>query len=198
MKKNDDRVINVVFAGVGGQGTILAARLLSAAALRAGFDVKSSEVHGMAQRGGSVTAQVRFGRTVFSPLIPFGEADHLVALEELEALRAAPLLSPGGSVILVRRRIPPATVLSGAVRYPEDAAGTLRSAGRRVIAVEPRDIAAAAGDEGFANTFVLGALSRLLPFSAKIWEATLFASLPERKRAENLSAFAAGLALAKD
>jgi indolepyruvate ferredoxin oxidoreductase beta subunit len=197
-RKNDDRVISVVFAGVGGQGVILASRLLSAAALRAGLDVKSSEVHGMAQRGGSVLAQVRFGRKVFSPLVPAGEADHLVALEELEALRSAPFLSPGGTVIIVRRRIPPATVLSGAALYPQNAAETLRAAGRRVIAVEPKAIAAAAGDEAFANAFALGALSGLLPFPPKIWEATLAASLPERKRPENLAAFAAGASLANE
>ena len=198
MKKADgDRVMSVVFAGVGGQGVILAARLLSAAALRAGLDVKSSEVHGMAQRGGSVTAQVRFGRKVFSPLVPAGGADYLAALEELEALRSVPILSPRGTVILVRRRIPPATVLSGAARYPENAAETLRASGRRVIEVLPSAIASAAGDEAFANVFALGALSRLLSFSAKIWEETLSAGLPERKRVENLAAFAAGAALAK-
>ena len=197
-RKNDDRVISVVFAGVGGQGVILAARLLSSAALRAGLDVKSSEVHGMAQRGGSVTAQVRFGRRVFSPLVPAGGAGYLAALEELEALRSAPVLSPRGTVILVRRRIPPATVLSGAARYPENAAETLRRLGLRVIEVEPKAIAAAAGDEAFANVFALGALSRLLELPAGIWEETLAAALPERKREENLAAFAAGAALAKD
>ena len=120
---------NVFLAGVGGQGILLASEILGEAFLRGGYDVKKSEVHGMAQRGGAVTTHLRFGPKVYSPLIEPGTADVLIAFEKLEALRFIHFLKPGGTALVNRQEIPPAPVSSGQERYPERVEERLREAG---------------------------------------------------------------------
>ena len=191
-KKSDDGVTSVVFAGVGGQGVLLVARVLSEAALRSGLDVKSSEVHGMAQRGGSVLAQVRFGGKVYSPLTPEGQGDYLLAFEELEALRYRHRLKKGARVILQLCRIFPAPVASGGVSYPENAAGTLHQEGFRLSTASHEEIDAATGSIRFANIYLLGMLSGDLGFKFPVWEEALAVSVPERFREVNWKAFVRG------
>lgn len=130
-----DKVTSILLTGVGGQGTILVSRILTQGLIRAGYDVKMSEVHGMAQRGGSVSTQVRFGRKVYSPIIGRGEADIMVAFEKMEAVRYAEFLKPGATVIVNDYEIMPMTVASGLAEYPEGAIEAVK-AGFRTVAVK--------------------------------------------------------------
>ena len=182
---------DVVLAGVGGQGIVLASKLLAEAAFRAGYDVKANEVHGMAQRGGSVLAQVRFGEKVFSPLVPSGRADFLVGLEEVEALRYAGYLGDGGWAIVNRRKIVPVTVSSGSFRYPEDIEGRLRARFERLVLVEGERLAREAGNARTENVVLLGALSNFLDIPLGIWEEVI-AHLVPRSTEANLKAFSLG------
>jgi indolepyruvate ferredoxin oxidoreductase beta subunit len=196
-KKKDEAAVtrSVVMAGVGGQGTILAANLLARALLAHGFDVKTSEVHGMAQRGGSVVSMVRFGESVASPLVPHGEAEAVVATEMLEALRYLHFLSPGGRVICSRTRIDPLTVLQGAQEYPENAEELIRESTPDSEVVDAVDIAAEAGSARAANTVLLGILSLSLPVTEEEWLFALEEVMPERVIEANRKAFFAGRAL---
>lgn len=183
---------NIRIVGVGGQGIILASNLISDVALRAGFDVKKAEVHGMSQRGGSVTSDVRFGQKVYSPLIAPGEVDILVAFERLEALRALPALADGGSVVLNLQSIAPSSLLVTKAEYPVDAEDRLRAAVSRVIAVDGPLIAADLGDSRVINSVVLGALSTMLPFEMDQWEEAYRARLKNKGVDVNLKAFVRG------
>lgn len=189
---------SLVLAGVGGQGTILAANLLAQALVSCGFDVKTSEVHGMAQRGGSVTSMVRYGSAVASPLVPRGEADALVATELLEGLRGLDFLAPGARAIVARTRVDPLPVLQGAVEYPADAGERILRLAPGSIIVDATQVAAEAGDARAANTVLLGILSVELTVPEENWLETI-ASLVRAKAVDsNLKAFAAGRALAAE
>ena len=185
---------NVIFAGVGGQGVILASKVLMQVALRSGFDVKESEVHGMAQRGGSVDCHVRFGEKVFSPLISMGSADFIVSFELLESLRKLEYLAPGGKYLVNREEINPVPVSSGAMRYPDDIEEWLKkNAGAIVL-----DTGAALKEAGSAkslNIIMLGALSRFLEFPEEEWEKALRATVKEKFIDMNLKAFQTGRSL---
>ena len=187
-----DKPINIIFAGVGGQGVLTASEALGRASLCDGFDIKKSEVHGMAQRGGSVFSHVRFGSKVHSPLVPAGTADFLVAFEGLEALRQAHRLKPGGVIILNRLNIPP---MPGGAAYPHDIEKML--AGRdaeeaEVVAVPALELAGSAGDERAAGSALLGALSGFLPLSPGSWR-TAFQQMFRPGAAEaNMAAFRLG------
>ena len=181
----------MILSGVGGQGILLAARILSETALRGGRDVKSSEVHGMSQRGGSVLAQVRFGPRVFSPLTPEGSGDYLLAQEELEALRYRGLLRKDGEIILRCLRIMPSTVTAGVSEYPERIEETLKYEGYRIEAVPEAELAALKNPR-FANVFMLGALSRRLEFPSRIWKEVIREAVPERFGEDNVKAFEKG------
>jgi indolepyruvate ferredoxin oxidoreductase beta subunit len=184
-------VTNVLIAGVGGQGAVLASELLALAAMAAGRDVKQGEFHGVAQRGGAVFSHVRFGDRVHSPMAPRGEVDFLVALEQLEALRYAHFVRPGGTVIINEHKVEPIRV--GDQRpYPDDAVGFLRDKGFRVVVLKATQTALELGDHRAANVVLLGALSRSLDIPEAVWDQTLRERIPERHLALNQRAFAAG------
>ncbi len=184
----------VLFAGVGGQGIILAGELLAEAALAAGLDVKKSEVHGMAQRGGSVISHVRFGELVRSPLIPEGEADFLVAFEEMESLRYLHLLRKDGVLIINRQRIYPLAILLGKETYPDDLLESLRDLPLRLHYVDGQGLAREAGNPRTVNLAVLGALAAHLPFSEEHWSEVIRRRVPARFVEVNEAAFRRGLA----
>jgi indolepyruvate ferredoxin oxidoreductase beta subunit len=186
---------NVLMAGVGGQGVLLASETLALAALSAGLSVKQSEVHGVAQRGGSVVSHVRFGARVHSPLVRTGTAHVLYASERLEALRYAHALAPGGAVVMDNRAIRP-ILLPGAPQtdYPDDVAGFLRSKGVCVIVVDAVDTAVGLGDKRCANVVLLGALANRLPLGEDAWAAALEQRFPAAALERNRRAFAAGRA----
>jgi len=170
---------------------LLAARILSEAALRSGLDVKSSEVHGMSQRGGSVLAQVRFGPRVYSPLTPKGTGDYLLALEELEALRYCALLKKNSRIMMQRCRILPSPVIAGFTPYPEDSVALLREEGYRVSLMNEDEVGTS-GSARFANVFLLGMLACHLQFSPEVWREVVLNAVPERFREQNRQAFEKG------
>lgn len=184
--------LNILLVGVGGQGTILAAKVLAAAALAQKLEVKMSEIHGMAQRGGSVITHVRVGEQVYSPLVEPGEADVMVAFEELEALRYAHYLRPGGKIIVNQRQIPPLPVAIGAASYPEGIVDKLAAVGE-VQALPAEELARQAGNQRGANLVLLGALAASLSWPAKDWEEAIRARVPARFLESNLKAFQLGL-----
>lgn len=183
--------INILLVGVGGQGTILATRIISRAAQEAGYDVKVSEIHGMAQRGGSVVTQLRFGEKVFSPLIPQGAADIIVAFEKLEALRWLEWLKKGGVMIINDQRIEPLPVLTGSAAYPEGIINYIRRRAEKVIVVDALKEAAACGSARTANVVLVGILARLLKIPSESWQEAMAAEVP-RFLEMNRAAFAAG------
>ena len=186
------KTINVLISGVGGQGTILAGKILAKCALDAGFDVKANELHGMAQRGGSVTCHVRFGDKVFSPIIPAGEADFLVALEELEALRYLPSLKKGAFIIMNKRNIMPAGLENKQGAYPVEISKKIEEQGFKLIALEAQKIAQECGSIKIENIVLLGALSKQLPIKQKIWETVVKNAVPPNTIYMNLMAFEKG------
>jgi indolepyruvate ferredoxin oxidoreductase beta subunit len=187
---------DLILVGVGGQGILTASDILSEVGLRAGYDVKNSEAHGMAQRGGAVISHVRLGETVCAPLIGRGEADYLLAFEMLEALRWVHFLHAEGVVLLNRQRIPPVSVTSGGAHYPEEVEVHQELAGRsrRVVCVEGLKIAQELGDVRVTNTALLGALSALLPIAPALWEEVILEQVPARYAELNREAFRQGRA----
>ena len=186
---------NVMIVGVGGQGTLLASRILGMLATDAGFDVKLSEVHGMAQRGGSVVTFVRWGEKVAEPIVEPGQADVLIAFEKLEALRYLHYLKKDGVVIVNDTRIDPMTVATGAAVYPEDVLETLKAA-RRTIVVDATEEAAKLGAPRAFNVIVLGAAARSVGFPKEEWVKGIAALVPPKTVAVNERAFETGYALA--
>ena len=184
-------VTNILFSGVGGQGIILASRLVAKCAFNAGNAVKESEVHGMAQRGGSVVSHVRFGPEVFSPLIPVGKADFLVAMEELEGLRYTYFLKSQGRVILNTRKVPPPN-LNLSTPYPEDAVSRLAAMGFQVDALDALEIAKKEGSPKIENIVLVGTLSPYLPFPVSVWEEAIRESVPAKFIDMNIAAFQRG------
>lgn len=183
---------NILFSGVGGQGILLASEITAYSLLAAGYDAKKSEVHGMAQRGGSVTAQLRYGPRVYSPLIEPGKADIQMAFEMMEAVRYLPYLHPGSKVIVNTQMILPPAVATGQAEYPKQVLDQLTERGILVIPVDAFDLARAVGEGRTANVVLVGTLSALLPVPAEIYEEVIRTKVPERFREVNLQAFAAG------
>lgn len=183
---------DVVLAGVGGQGAILTARILAETALSAGYDVKTSEVHGMAQRGGSVVSMVRWGEKVYSPLIPVGGADFILTFELLEGLRRLEYLSDEGTAIVNKYRIDPLPVLRGDAQYPEDALNSIRAYVAHLVELDARRMAADAGNPRALGSVLLGALSVFLDFPSGTWEQAINRFVPAKAREVNLKAFALG------
>jgi indolepyruvate ferredoxin oxidoreductase, beta subunit len=188
----NNKVTNILLVGVGGQGIIVASEIMADAFLEAGYDVKKSEVHGMAQRGGSVSTHVRFGAKVFSPLIKAGEADILVAFEELEAMRYLDYLGPQPAVILNEQRLNPPSVSLGKERYPENIAESLSRCAARFKKVAGKDLALKAGDLRTLNIVLLGTLSAFLPVSEGIWTENILRRFPPKAHKANLEAFHLG------
>ena len=196
--KNNEFVdkINLLLTGVGGQGTLLASDVLAEVGLRAGYDVKKSEVHGMAQRGGSVVSHVRWGNKVYSPLIGRGEADYLLAFEKLESLRHIDFLKPGGTAIVNDYRIPPVSVSSGGEEYPDD------ERVRQVLSEVTEDIhfvpgvalAEELGNARVSNIVLLGALSIFLDVAPHIWLEVIEGRVPQKYVELNRQAFRKGRA----
>lgn len=183
---------NILFSGVGGQGILLASEVTAYALLDAGYDAKKSEVHGMAQRGGSVTAQLRYGDKVYSPLIEPGKADILISFELMEAARYLPYLHKESKVIVNTQQINPPSVAMGNVDYPTQALDGITSKGIEVVTVDAFDIAREAGEVKAANIVMVGAMSAFLPMAVEVYENIINTRIPERFRAVNLKAFAAG------
>lgn len=187
-----ERLRNILFSGVGGQGILLASELTASSLLATGYDVKKSEVHGMAQRGGSVTAQLRYGDRVYSPLIEPGCADIQMAFEMMEAVRYLPYLHKGSTVIVNTQKILPPSVATGQAVYPENILDELISRDILVIGVDAFSIAKQAGEVRTANVALVGALSVHLPVEVSVFEEIIEKRVPERFRDENMKAFAAG------
>ena len=188
---------NVLIVGVGGQGVIMVSKVLALLAQTQGFEVKQSEVHGMAKRGGSVFSHVRFGRRVWSPTIPKGEVDILVALEWAEGLRWLPFLKPGGIFICDTKRIvPPFACLNrhpGApMRYSKETPAEVVAHVAEAYAIDATDMAEQLGNERAANVVLLGALSTALQFPPEDWERTVAEFVPKKTIAVNLEAFRRG------
>ncbi|MHC4914394.1 MAG: indolepyruvate oxidoreductase subunit beta [Planctomycetota bacterium] len=187
---------NVLLVGVGGQGIVLASQVLARLAFEAGLDVKQNEVHGLSQRGGSVTGHVRWGEEVFTPVIMEGEADFLLSLEELEALRWAHFVRPGGLIVTGRRHILPASVTAGGQDYPEDIPALLGEYAE-TLSVPGYEIALELGVPRAANVVLLGAMSARVPgFSGEEWISAVKAHVPEKYLDVNMKAFERGRAAA--
>ncbi|MCX8053902.1 MAG: indolepyruvate oxidoreductase subunit beta [Armatimonadetes bacterium] len=184
--------LNISLVGVGGQGTILASEILCNVALLAGKDVKKSEVHGMAQRGGSVVSQVRIGEKVYSPLVAIGETDFLVGFEKLEALRFAHFLSPDGVALVNDQEIRPVTVSSGQAEWPADLDGMLRSTFPKLELIPALEIAQSLGDVRAVNIVMMGALSNHLGIDEEIWRQAITSLVKPQFLELNLRAFDAG------
>lgn len=182
---------DLVIVGVGGQGTLLASKILGLAALNTDCAVKVSEVHGMAQRGGSVITHVRVGDRVHAPLVSQGQADYVVAFEELEAARAASFLKQDGLMIVNSQQIMPMPVILGAAEYPQGLLDTLR-AKHRVEAMDALALAEQAGSMRAVNLVLMGALSRHLPWNESVWEDAIGACVPKKTLEINLRAFRSG------
>ncbi len=187
-----DKPVNVLIAGVGGQGIILASEVLATAAMDAGYDVKQSEVHGMAQRGGAVVSHVRFGKRVWSPMIEKGTCDLILSFEKSEALRWTEFLKPGATVLLNTQEIIPVTVTQGLSTYPHDAPQRLREAGFRVFELDALGLAEEAGTVLAVNIVMLGAASHFLPISTETLIEAVKRRVPPKFIEVNLKAFQLG------
>jgi indolepyruvate ferredoxin oxidoreductase beta subunit len=185
-------ITSVLFSGVGGQGIILASAILAKCAFLHGLMVKESELHGMAQRGGSVISHVRFGEEVFSPLIPRAGADFLVALEELEGLRNLHYLKPSGRVILNTKQLVPATADEIKNPYPQDVADRILAAGFKVHTLNSLEIARTVGNMKVENVIMVGALSSFLKLPMDTWEQAIAESVPSKTVQMNIAAFKLG------
>jgi indolepyruvate ferredoxin oxidoreductase beta subunit len=188
----DQMTTNILVAGVGGQGVILASDIMSEVFMEAGYDVKKSEVHGMAMRGGIVTSHFRFGKKVYSPLIKQGEADILLAFEQLEGLRWLNYLRPDGKMIMNDHKINPPAVNSGEMEYPNAIPETVRSKIGNYYLVKGTEIALQLGDVRAANVVLLGAISKCFEVNEDLWLKTILNYLPPRVHELNRKAFSAG------
>ncbi len=185
---------NIMIVGVGGQGTLLTSRILGGIITKSGYDVKLSEVHGMAQRGGSVVTFVRYGDCVAEPIVEEGQADVLIAFERLEALRYAHFLKKDGVLIVNDQRIDPITVVTGAAQYPENIIETLKKS-YQVIDVDAMDEAKKLGNAKVFNTIIVGVAAKRMDFDKEKWLEVIEATVPPKTVEINKAAFEAGYAL---
>ena len=187
--------LNIMIVGVGGQGTLLASRVLGNVALKQSLDVKVSEVHGMSQRGGSVVTYVKFGKKVFSPLIEKGEADVILAFERLEALRWADFLKKEGTMIVSEQRIDPMPVITGKAKYPEKIIELLKEKFKNTRSIDALRIAKGCGNIKAVNTVLLGLLAKSTSIRKEIWLDTIKEIVPAKALEVNLKAFEEGYIL---
>ena len=185
---------SIIIVGVGGQGTLLASKLLGNVLLSQGHDVKVSEVHGMSQRGGSVVTYVRYGEKVYSPIVTEGEADLILAFERLEAARWLSYLKKDGKLIVNDHRITPMPVITGAMEYPENILEKLKEKGIQITALDALSLAEQAGTAKAVNVVLMGVLSASMPFPEEIWQAALEKCVPAKFLDMNKKAFALGRA----
>ncbi len=183
---------NILIVGVGGQGSLLASRILGTLYRNQGMEVKVSEVHGMSQRGGSVITYVRAGESIASPIIPVGEADLIIAFEQLEALRWVHYLKPDGAVVYSTQEIMPMPVITGAVKYPENIGEKIAKTGVKKVAIDALSVAIEAGNVKAANVVLMGAASKLIGFSEKDWQQALVETVPAKFLELNKKAFSMG------
>lgn len=183
---------NIMIVGVGGQGTLLTSRVIAQAVVQMGYDVKVSEVHGMAQRGGSVVTQVRYGDKIYSPIISKGTADVLLAFEKIEAARWLDFLKPGGMVIINNERVNPLPVMSGKAKYPDDIHNKIASLVPRTVIVNATDIAEACGNIKAANVVLVGMLSQAINLPEDEVESAIRQIVPAKALDVNLAAFREG------
>ena len=183
---------NVMIVGVGGQGSLLASKLLGRLLLNKGYDIKVSEVHGMSQRGGSVVTYVRFGEKVYSPVIDKGEADYIVSFELLEAARWTEYLKPGGKIITNTQKINPMPVIIGAAAYPENLEDKMKAAGLNVDAIDALTLAEKAGSSKAVNLVLMGRLSKYFDIPQEEWLQAIEASVPPKFLEMNKIAFKLG------
>ena len=184
---------NVMIVGVGGQGSLLASKLLGRLLLNKGYDIKVSEVHGMSQRGGSVVTYVRFGDKVYSPVIDKGQADFIVSFELLEAARWTEYLKPGGKIITNTQKINPMPVIIGAAEYPENLEGKMKAAGIDLDALDALTLAEQAGSSKAVNLVLMGRLSKYFDFTEEEWLEAIEASVPAKFLEMNKTAFRLGM-----
>lgn len=183
---------NIMIVGVGGQGSLLASKLLGYLLLSEGYDVKVSEVHGMSQRGGSVVTYVRFGEKVYSPIIDKGEADFIVSFEMLEAARYAEYLKESGTIVVNTQEIDPMPVITGAAKYPEGLKEKLEALGMHVDAMDCLSLAEQAGSAKAVNLVLLGRLSKYFSISPEKWQQAIEACVPAKFLELNRKAFLLG------
>ncbi|MBE5039659.1 indolepyruvate oxidoreductase subunit beta [Ructibacterium gallinarum] len=185
-----------MIVGVGGQGTLLASRILGNLAMADGYDVKVSEVHGMSQRGGSVVTYVKYGEKVYSPIIDQGEADLILAFEELEAYRYLPYLKKGGKIICNAQEIDPMPVITGAMEYPQEILRKIKEKDIQLISVDAAALAMQAGNIKTVNVALIGVLSKSMDVPEENWIRTLETTVPEKALDVNIRAFRLGRELA--
>lgn len=185
-------MMNILISGVGGQGTLLASRVLGKYALLCGLDCKISEIHGMSQRGGSVTTHLRMGEKIYSPVVWEGSADMIIAFETLEAARVKHYLKEDGILLVNEEKILPMPCITGTAKYPDDVREKLEKSCKGVRFVNAREIAVAAGSEKATNIVMLGCICRLYGFDKAVMEEAVASCVPERFKQLNLTAFAMG------
>lgn len=183
---------SILLVGVGGQGTILISKILSAGLAQMGYDVKMSEIHGMSQRGGSVTTQIKYGEKVYAPNIGEGEADIIISFEKTETIRALPYLKKGGTVITDVHEIYSMPVLTGTVEYPHDAIDVLAKSIPNVMVVKAAEVAQKLGNTRAQNIVLLGALVKSMKLDDIDWEPIVAQFVPAKAKDVNIAAFRAG------
>lgn len=183
---------NIMIVGVGGQGTLLASKLLGRLLLGRGYDVKVSEVHGMSQRGGSVVTYVRWGDRVYSPIIDKGQADCILSFELLEAARYTEFLKPGGRVIVNSQQINPMPVVAGMAAYPENLEEKMKALGIDVDSLDALSLAEEAGSSKAVNLVLMGRLAKYFDFTKEEWQAAMGRSVPPKFLEMNKKAFELG------
>ncbi|MCP4568252.1 MAG: indolepyruvate oxidoreductase subunit beta [FCB group bacterium] len=192
----DNSIKNILIAGVGGQGVLLASELLSEVAIISGLDVKKSEVHGMSQRGGVVTSHVRIGRKVYSPIIPYGRADIILSFEQAEGLGALDWLAPEGKIIVSSTILVPPSANLGKLKYPDDPIAEIKKKTDNVIAVDADRMARDLGNIRLVNTILLAVGSPFIGFERSVWEEAIKKLVKPQYVDINLTAFAQGCELA--
>ncbi len=186
------KALNIMIVGVGGQGSLLASKLLGRLLVNEGFDVKVSEVHGMSQRGGSVVTYVKSAQKVFSPIIDKGEADFIVSFEKLEAARYAPYLKKDGKIIVNSQQIDPMPVITGAAQYPENVLESLKEQGIEIDSIDALSPALKAGSAKAVNIVLMGRLSKYLDIAEEKWIAAIEESVKPKFTELNKTAFKLG------
>lgn len=188
----NNEIKSIMIVGVGGQGTLLASRLLGNAIMAQNLDVKVSEVHGMSQRGGSVVTYVRYGNEVFSPVVDMGQADFIISFEVLESARWLSYLKEGGKLITSTQQLDPMPVIIGQAKYPTDIIDKIKAKGIDVLPIDALALANEAGSSKATNVVLMGVLSKLLSFDQQVWEKSIVDCVPAKFLEINQRAFKLG------
>ena len=183
---------NIMIVGVGGQGTLLASRILGNVAIKQGYDVKVSEVHGMSQRGGSVVTYVKYGDKVYSPVVAEGDADIIMSFEELEALRWLSYLKMDGTILCNTQKLDPMPVITGAAEYPKGVLDTIEAKGAKVVRVDALDMALKSGNAKAVNVVLIGVLASQMDIDKNVWLEVIEETVPAKFLEVNKKAFELG------